>query len=84
MSEKEKQRISEIISGYAFGEYNQHHIEYYDLTEELGGHGDYSILVVKVEQEWDEKGTKWYLFLDHKAFVKIWELNDKMKIINEI
>lgn len=81
---EEIERIKEIISSYSFGEYNQHHITYIDLTEQIGGHGDYTILLVKIEQEWDEKGVKYYLFLDHKAFVKIWELDKDLKVIKEI
>lgn len=77
-------KIKKIISNYSFGEYTQHHITYMDLTDQIGGHGDYTILLVKIEQEWDEKGIKYYLFLDHKASVKIWELDKKLKVIKEI
>lgn len=76
--------VKRIISSFGCDKYTQHHIEYFDLTDEIGGHGDYKILLVKIEQEWDEIGIKYYLFLDHKAWVKIWELDKYMKVVKEL
>lgn len=81
---KEKEKIKDILKTYNFNKYCQHHIQYYDLTEEIGNYGDYKILLVKVEQEWNNKAIKYYLFVDHKANVNIWELDRNMEIIKEM
>ena len=84
MNKKEKEKIKQILEAYNTStKYTQHHIKYEDITEEIGGHGDYTILVVKIEQEWDNKGAKYYVFVDHKAFVDVFILNDKFQILNK-
>ena len=36
MKEKEKEKIKDILDTYNFNKYCQHHIQCYDLTEEIG------------------------------------------------
>lgn len=85
MNKQEKEKIKEIISQYELlGTFCQNHIVYEDLTEELGFYGDYTVLLVKIENEVDETGELYYLFLDHKASVIIWTLDKDFRIINKI
>jgi hypothetical protein len=84
IEENELDKLKEILSCYTFNNvYNEHHLDFFDLTNELGQYGDLLILLVRIKTQWSDKPVKQYLFVDHKSAIKIFILDEDYNVIAE-